>query len=93
MSAGPVLPGLRGWALQYAAAIPFSQPVQPNLTVLTQASELPVAMMAAISERQVGEAQQVACLPLVHAAVQPTVLEDEFEPHLRLWRLGHRVNA
>ena len=88
-----VLPGLRGWSLQYAAAIPFSQPVKPNLTVLTQASELPVAMMAAISERQVGEAQQVACLPLVHAAVQPTVLEDEFEPHLRLWRLGHRVNA
>ena len=88
-----VLPGLRGWALQYAAAIPFSQPVQPNLTVLTQASEVPVAMMAAISERQVGEAQQVACLPLVQAAVQPTVLEDEFEPHLRVWRLGHRVNA
>ena len=85
------MPGLRGWSLEYAAEIPFPTAMQPHLSAPSPALALPTRTVSAASEQLLTEDAPTA-------AIKPAVLiaddrADEFDAHLRAWRLGKRVNV
>ena len=85
------MPGLRGWSLEYAAEIPFPSAMQPHLSAPSPALALPTCTVRAASEQPLMEDAPTA-------AIKPAVLiaddrADEFDAHLRAWRLGKRVNV
>ena len=85
------MPELRGWSLEYAAEIPFPTAMQPHLSAPSPALALPTRTVSAASEQLLTEDAPTA-------AIKPAVLiaddrADEFDAHLRAWRLGKRVNV